>query len=75
MKQVQTFLTRLVKNEGNLADQVESRQKQLDLANRLEKEGIDSSVDTTIDEQAILDSIQYEDEEDFEEEGDDDCLN
>ena len=75
MKQIQTFLTRLVKNEGNLTDQVESRQKQLDLANKLEEEGIDSSVDTTIDEQAILDSIQYEDEEDFEEGGDDDCLN
>lgn len=75
MKQIQTFLTRLVKNEGNLTDQVESRQKQLDLANKLEEEGVDSSVDTTIDEQAILDSIQYEDEEDFEEGGDDDCLN
>lgn len=78
MKQIQTFLVRLVKNEGNLPDQVASREKQLELANRLEEDNDGSAaVDSAIDEQAILDSIQYEDNEELDNDigVDDDCLN
>ena len=78
MKQIQTFLVRLVKNEGNLPDQVASREKQLELANRLEEDNDGSAaIDSTIDEQAILDSIQYEDDEELDNDigVDDDCLN
>ena len=78
MKQIQTFLVRLVKNEGNLPDQVASREKQLELANRLEEDNDGSAAtDSTIDEQAILDSIQYEDDEELDNDigVDDDCLN
>ena len=78
MKQIQTFLIRLVKNEGNLPDQVASREKQLELANRLEEDNDGSAAtDSAIDEQAILDSIQYEDNEELDNDigVDDDCLN
>lgn len=75
MKSVQNFLTRLVKNEGNLADQVEDRKKQLELAAKLEAEaGIVNPDDYDEAEQ----EVEYEgaaELEDLLEDGDDDCLN
>lgn len=54
---------------------MESRRKQLELANRLEEEeGFGQSDVEATDEEEAMSSIEYEGEEDFEE-GDDDCLN
>ena len=38
IKNIQKYLQRLVTNEGSIGDQVENRRKQLELADRLEKE-------------------------------------
>ena len=54
MKSVQNFLQRLVKNEGNISDQVEDRKKQLELAAKLEAEvGIVNPDDYDENEQEI----------------------
>lgn len=76
MKCVQNFLQRLVKNEGNIGDQVENRKKQLELAAKFEEDaGIANPSDIEVSDEEIeyegaaeLDSV-------FEEEDDDDCLN
>ena len=54
MKSIQNFLQRLVKNEGNISDQVEDRKKQLELAAKLEAEvGIVNPDDYDENEQEI----------------------
>ena len=54
MKSVQNFLQRLVKNEGNISDQVEDGKKQLELAAKLEAEvGIVNPDDYDENEQEI----------------------
>ena len=75
MKSVQNFLTRLVKNEGNIGDQVENRRKQLELAAKLEADvGIVNPDDYDESEQEIEYEGAAELEEVFEED-DDECLN
>lgn len=68
-------MRRLIQGEGNLADQVESRRKQLELANQLEE---DDSSSETIDEVEVMSSIEYEGDDDLEQELESDdslCLN
>ena len=75
MKSVQNFLTRLVKNEGNIGDQVENRKKQLELAAKLEEEAGMFNPDE-VDESEI--DIEYEGAAELDEafeEDDEDCLN
>lgn len=73
MRSVQNFLTRLVKNEATLGDQVEERKKQLEIAERLEKEGAADL--SKYDEDEV--QVEYEGSEELEQDlGDDaDCLN
>lgn len=75
IKQIQQYMRRLIQGEGNLADQVESRRKQLELANQLEE---DDSSSETIDEVEVMSSIEYEGDDDLEQELESDdslCLN
>lgn len=67
IQSMQTYLKRLVQGEAAIGEQVESRRKQLELAEKLESEGDYSLGDT---EEEILSNIEYEDEGD-----EDDALN
>lgn len=62
MKAVQNFLIRLVKGEGNIADQVDNRQRQIELAAKLEAE-------------VGIGDYEEEDETPIDYEGEDDLLN
>ena len=76
IKQIQQYLTRLVQGESNLSDQVESRRKQLKLANKLEETGEEPAMDA-LEEEEAMSSIEYEGEDTLQSElgADDDCLN
>lgn len=76
IKQIQQYLTRLVQGESNLADQVESRRKQLKLANKLEETGEEPAMGA-LEEEEAMSSIEYEGEDTLQSElgADDDCLN
>lgn len=75
MKSVQNFLSRLVKNEGNIGDQVENRRKQLELAAKFEEDvGIANPSDVEVSD----DEIEFEGAAELAmsiEEDDEDCLN
>lgn len=68
IKNIQKYLQRLVAGEGALADQVENRRKQLELANRLEED-----YDTPLEDENV--EIEYEGAADLEDELDDGALN
>ena len=76
IKQIQQYLVRLVQGESNLSDQVESRRKQLKLANKLEETGEEPAMDA-LEEEEAMSSIEYEGEDTLQSElgDDDDCLN
>ena len=69
MKCMQDHLKRLVQNESSIGDQVENRRKQLELAERLERNNEISDNH----EEEVLNSVEYEDH--WEEDDDDDALN
>lgn len=80
IKQIQQYLVRLVQGESSLSDQVESRRKQLELANRLEETEDEVAADpqlSSIDEIEAMSTIEYEGDNELnaEMDGDDDCLN
>lgn len=68
IKNIQKYLQRLVAGEGALADQVENRRKQLELANRLEED-----YDTPLEDEDV--EIEYEGAAELEDELDDGALN
>lgn len=68
IKNIQKYLQRLVAGEGALADQVENRRKQLELANRLEED-----YDTQLEDEDV--EIEYEGAAELEDELDDGALN
>lgn len=68
IKNIQKYLQRLVTGEGALADQVENRRKQLELANRLEED-----YDTPLEDEDV--EIEYEGAAELEDELDDGALN
>jgi len=59
MRDIQSYLRRLVQNEGNIAEQVEDRKQRYNLNERLEDLPSESDSDTT---------VEYEDEAAFDEE-------
>ena len=68
IKNIQKYLQRLVAGEGALADQVENRRKQLELANRLEED-----YGTLLEDEEV--EIEYEGAAELEDELDDGALN
>ena len=68
IKNIQKYLQRLVAGEGALADQVENRRKQLELANRLEED-----YDTPLEDEDV--EIEYEGAAELQDELDDGALN
>lgn len=70
MKCLQDFLKRLVQNESSIGDQVDDRKKQLELAAKLENEGL---MVQQVEEEEAINQIEYEDEINLED--DDDALN
>lgn len=57
MKNIQTYLQRLVSNEGSFADQVEEKRKAFNTAERIEELEDDDNFETEVEQ------IEYEDEE------------
>ncbi len=68
IKNIQKYLQRLVAGEGAIADQVENRRKQLELANRLEED-----YDTPLEDEDV--EVEYEGAAELEDELDDGALN
>lgn len=61
MKNVQSYLTRLVMGEGNMAEQVADKQASIEIAEQIESEGIDTFNYSDFSEE----DIQYEGEDDL----------
>lgn len=64
MKQMQNFLSRLIQNESGIPDKVESRRKQLEVMRELGEDNI-AFDEKDMNEQEILETIDYEDENEF----------
>lgn len=61
---MQNFLSRLIQNESGIPDKVESRRKQLEVMRELGEDNI-AFDEKDLNEQEILETIDYEDENEF----------
>lgn len=61
---MQNFLSRLIQNESGIPDKVESRRKQLEVMRELGEDNIVFD-EKDLNEQEILETIDYEDENEF----------
>lgn len=61
---MQNFLSRLIQNESGIPDKVESRRKQLEVMRELGEDNI-AFDEKDMNEQEILETIDYEDENEF----------
>lgn len=63
MKQLQMYTSRLIQNDGTIAQQVEDRRRQIEIANRLEETG---ELEDRNREEEIMNEIEYEGQDELE---------